>query len=168
MWPKDQLAEYRGTGQEAGPDRGSVGRTRLASITMPAAERYAAFARLATAHLCGVLGLTVGRIADLRLAVNEACGQFMQGPAPFVGLGGQVEPLELRFEQEPGALLITVRGPVSGEWPDRTGLGWLVMDALVADVRCEVGPTGGIGTIGFREPFTPEDPAGDVLWFAAS
>jgi hypothetical protein len=187
MWPKDQLAEHRGAGAgavESGARSGiggrrvegalpgeAVGRTRLAAITMPAAERYVAFARLATAHLCGVLGLTVGRIADLRLAVDEACGQFLQGPAPFIGIDGQaerLEQLELSFEREPGTLWITVRGPVPGRWPDRQSLGWLVLDALVADVRWEVAPSGGFGVIGFAEPIVPEDLAGDVLWFAAS
>ncbi|HWG25122.1 hypothetical protein [Actinospica sp.] len=159
MWPKDQLAEHRGTGTT-----GAVGGVRLAAITMPAAERYVAFARLATAHLCGVLGLTVSRVADLRLAVDEACGQFLLGPGSSVGSAGA---LELRFEREPEALRITVRGPIAGTWPDREGLGWLVLDALVADLGCEIEHGNRFGTLGFSEPLSPDEVSGDVWWFAA-
>lgn len=170
MWPKDQLAEHRGAGTGKGTGANAVpaeavlgrGRVRLATITMPAGERYVAFARLATGHLCGLLGLTLSRVADLRLAVGEACGQFL-------GTDG-AGMLELSFEREPDTLRITVRGPVAGEWPDRAGLGWLVLDALVGDLRWEL-PDGhggdAVGAIGFREPLAPDELPGDVLWLAA-
>lgn len=168
MWPKDQLAEHRGTGAGAGTEAVPVeavgGRVRLATITMPAKERYVAFARLATGHLCGVVGVAFSRVADLRLAVGEACGQFLQVSGALRGSDGMIE---LCFEREPGTLRITVRGPVAGDWPDRAGLGWLVLDALVADLRWEVPDGEGLGALGFSEPLPPDELSGDVLWFAA-
>lgn len=151
MWPKDQVAEHRSPLPAEAADR-----TCLATITMPAAERYVAFARLATAHLCGVLGLNVSRVGDLRLAVDEACGQFLRARGD----------LELRFEWEPEALHIAVRGPITAGWPDRGSLGWLVLDALAGDLCCEIG-TDGNGTVAFSEPLSPDEVYGDVLWFAA-
>jgi hypothetical protein len=143
-------------------DRVTVDQRCLAAITLPATERYVGFARLATAHLCGVVGLSVSRIADLRLVVDEACGQFLSGE------GSDESLLELRFERGPDSLRITVRGPVAGEWPDRESLGWLVLRALVSDLRHEFDPEDGVGTLSFDEPLSADGVSGDVLWFATS
>jgi hypothetical protein len=160
MWPKDQVAGLPGTapGQAAGPGR-------LAAITMPATDRHVAFARLATAHLCGAVGMTVSRVADLRLAVDEACKQFLDRDAPWADRGA---PLELRFDREPDALRITVRGPVADGWPDRGGLSWLILQTLIGDVRDEIVPGGGVGTLRFDEALPADGVPGDVLWFATS
>lgn len=157
MPPQDQLAEQRETAaaETAGP-------TPLAVMAMPATERYLAFARLATAHMCEVAGLSAGRVADLRLAVNEACGQFLYAAAG----GGSVGQLRLRFDLEPNALRITVGGPVTRGWPDRESLGWLVLRALVADLSHEA--AGGFGTLVFAEPLSDDAASGDELWLAAS
>jgi anti-sigma regulatory factor (Ser/Thr protein kinase) len=135
---------------------------------MPAATRYVSFARLATAHLCGVVGLSVGRIADLRLVVDEACGQFMHGNAAFLDPETPEVPLELRFERRTDRLRITVRGPIPTGWPDYESLGWLVLEALVGDVDYEVEPEDGVGTLSFDEPLSADGVPGDVLWFATS
>jgi len=158
MWPQDQLAEHRGSA----PDE-AVAATSLAAITMPATERYVAFARLATAHLCEVTGLSAGRVADLRLAVNEACGQFLHGAAPAGDPAGR---LRLRFDLNPETLRITVSGPIARGWPDRESLGWVVLGALVADLRHEAAD--GSGTLVFAEPLRAGHVSGgDDLWLAA-
>jgi hypothetical protein len=163
MRPKDRTAGHRGAGAAGAVDRGC-----LAVITMPAATRYVSFARLATAHLCGVVGLSVGRIADLRLVVDEACGQFMHGNAAFLDPETPEVPLELRFERRTDRLRITVRGPIPTGWPDYESLGWLVLEALVGDVDYEVEPEDGVGTLSFDEPLSADGVPGDVLWFATS
>lgn len=160
MWPKDQVAGQRGAGpaQAAGPGC-------LAAITMPATDRYVGFARLATAHLCGAVGMTVSRVADLRLAVDEACKQFLDRDLPSTDRGA---PLELRFDRGPDALRITVRGPVADGWPDRGGLSWLILQTLIGDVRDELVPGAGVGTLRFDEALPADGVPGDVLWSAAS
>ncbi len=163
MRPKDRAAGNRGAGAAGAVDRGC-----LAAITMPAATRHVSFARLATAHLCGVVGLSVGRIADLRLVVDEACGQFMQGSAAFVDPETPVVLVELRFERRTDRLRITVRGPIPTGWPDCESLGWLVLEALVGDVDYEAEPEDGVGTLSFDEPLSADGLPGDVLWFATS
>lgn len=187
MRPNEQdVAERRRRG--AGPAR-AAGGVRVAAITMPVTEAYVSLARLATAHVAGVLGMSVSRVSDLRLAVDEACGQFLFGPPPrfedfedevvedadgidvLVPLGDlalPLEPLELCFDQLPGKLRITVSGPVPAvAWPDRGGLGWLVLDALVSDIRSELGPQDGVGTLTIIEPLSADDASRDALWFAA-
>src|SRR5258707_2207025 len=151
MRPKDRTAGHRGAGAAEAVDRGC-----LAAITMPAATRYVSFARLATSHLCGLVGLSVGRIADLRLFVDEACGQFMQGNAAFSDPETPDVPLELWFERATDRLRITVRGPIPMGWPDSDSLGWLVIEALVGEVDYEVEPEDGIGTLSFVEPLSAD------------
>jgi len=174
MRPKDQdVADNRGSGP-AGSDPagapdvtgvpGAAAGVCLAAITMPASEAYVSFARTATAHVGGALGLSVGRIADLRLAVDEACGQFLQGPPP---VRGAAVPLQLRFDRRPETLRITVCGPVGSDWPDRESLSWLVLDALVAEVRCGTGPGDGVGMLTFVERLSSEAASDDALSFAA-
>ena len=166
MRPNDQDVAERGRGGADSGGVGGVGLLRMAAITMPASEEYVSFARMATAHIAGALGLSVGRVEDLRLAVDEACGQFLQGSPRFIGAS---VPLELCFDYRPQALRITVRGPISSDWPDRESLGWLVLDALVTDVRWEIGSQdGGVGAVAFVERLSADDTSRDALWFAAS
>ena len=179
MRPNDQdVAERRRRG--VGPVV-AAGGLRVAAITMPVSEAYVSLARLATAHVVGALGLSVGRAADLRLAVDEACGQFLHGPAPLVDdddvVHVAVDPadpltsIELCFDRLPGRLRITVRGPIplvpAVAWPDREGLGWLVLEALVTDVRHEIEPRDGVGTLTIVEPLSTDGASRDALWFAA-
>jgi serine/threonine-protein kinase RsbW len=163
MRPKDRTAGHRGAGAAEAVDRGC-----LAAITMPAATGYVSFARLATAHLCGLVGLSIGRIADLRLVVDEACGQFMHGNAAFSDAETPDVPLALRFERRADRLRITVRGPIRIGWPDSESLGWLVIEALVGDVDYEVEPEDGVGTLSFDESLSADGLPGDILWFATS
>jgi serine/threonine-protein kinase RsbW len=176
MRPNDQdVAERRRRG--LGPAV-AAGGLRVAAITMPVSEAYVSLARLATAHVVGALGLSVGRAADLRLAVDEACGQFLHGPGPLFddddvvyAAADATTSIELCFDRLPGKLRITVCGPIplvpAISWPDRESLGWLVLEALVSDVRYEVEPRDGVGTLTIVEPLSADGASRDALWFAA-
>jgi hypothetical protein len=158
MRPKEQhLAEPL----DPGPSL-PAGGVRMATITMPAAEAYVSFARMATTQVGAALGLSAGRVADLRLAVDEACGQFLEAAVPDVEVAGS---LHLYFDRYPETLRVTVRGPISNGWPDREGLGWLVLVALASDVNDEAGPEPGIGTLTFVERLAPDDASREALWF---
>jgi serine/threonine-protein kinase RsbW len=172
MRPNDQdVAERRRRG--AGP---AVGGMRLAALTLPLSGAHVSLARLATAQVAGALNLSVGRVADLRLAVDEACGQFLLWPAPlFDGADADADavepldvPLEVCFDRLPGKLRITVSGPVpAAAWPDRESLGWLVLEAIVSDLRHAFGPRDGVGTLTIVEPLSTDEASRDALWFAA-
>jgi serine/threonine-protein kinase RsbW len=179
MRPNEQdVAERRRRG--VGPAM-VAGGLRVAAITMPVAEAYVSLARLATAHVAGTLGLSVGRVADLRLAVDEACGQFLHGTASLINdddvvyvaadAADAATSIELCFDRLPGKLRITVVGPIplvpAVSWPDRESLGWLVLDTLVADVRYEIEPGDGLGTLTLVEPLSTDEASRDALWFAA-
>jgi serine/threonine-protein kinase RsbW len=118
-------------------------RFRMAAVVMPADKDYLALARLATMHVAGLLGLSVGRVIDLRLAVNEACVLLLGAPVRVLdehrnghGAGAKSE-LELNFDRGPGQLRITVRGPAPSCRPDPEDIGWLVLRALVDEVHLD-------------------------------
>jgi serine/threonine-protein kinase RsbW len=143
------------------------GAFRLAALAVPADEDYLALARQTTMHVAGMLGLTIARLSDLRLAVNEACALLLgppasasapvatsgsgpaSAPAPASGSTAAVA-LELCFERRPGQLLVTVRGPAPVSRPDPGEMGWLMLQALVGEVRWET--SGGTATVTLVEP----------------
>src|SRR6185312_13231887 len=53
----------------------------LAELTIPAEADSLGLARLAALHVAGLLGVPVSRLAELRLAVNEACALLFHNPA---------------------------------------------------------------------------------------
>lgn len=115
---------------------------RMAEIAVPAHEDYLALARLAMMQVAGLLGLPVQRLTDLRLAVNEACALLLGGPAQGT--------LYLRFERCAGELRVTVRGPAPAARPEPEEIGWLMLRALLGDVRMET--VGGQATLTLVEP----------------
>jgi serine/threonine-protein kinase RsbW len=112
---------------------------RMTALAMPADKDYLTLARLATIHVAGLLGLPIGQVTDLRLAVNEACALLLSTPAEV--LAGQDASdegaLELSFDRCPGLLRVNVRGPAPAHWPEPEDIGWIVLQALVDDVRVE-------------------------------
>jgi serine/threonine-protein kinase RsbW len=106
---------------------------------MPADRDYLALARLAAMHVAGMLDLPIGRVGDLRLAVHEACALLLSAP-PKVPDGPNAtaeNALELSFDRCPGELRVDVRGPAPAHRPDPEDIGWLVLQALVDEVRLE-------------------------------
>ena len=114
---------------------------RMAALVMPADKDYLALARLAAMHVAGMLDLPVGRVGDLRLAVHEACALLLSAPAKVPDAAGQHaaagDALELSFDRCPGQLRVSVRGPAPAHRPDPEDIGWLVLQALVDEVRLE-------------------------------
>jgi hypothetical protein len=149
--PARPLAGVNGRrpGPQADPDPDGAPQ-RLARLAFPASQEYVALGRLAVLHVAASLGLSAERAADLRLAVAEGCGQFLPGQAPDGAARGHLDGhIEVRFEHVPGMLRITLRGPATEGWPDRDGLGWLVLSTLVGDLRCA--RHGGVGVLTFVE-----------------
>ena len=102
----------------------------MASLAVPADADYLAIARVTAMHVGALLGLPVGRIADLRLAVDEACSLLLRASA----VPGA---LELSFEQWLDELRVTVRGPAPVGGPEPDDVGWLMMRALVGEAHME-------------------------------
>ncbi|NLG67317.1 MAG: hypothetical protein GX536_06360 [Actinobacteria bacterium] len=108
------------------------------SVSVPPRAEFVAICRLALAGLGGSTGLDQEEVADLKLAVTEAC-------AHMIGTEEGDHPnLQVDFEVAPDRWTIEVRGgPESkdGKIPPRAfeadDLGLVVMRALVDEVTLE-------------------------------
>lgn len=121
-----------------GPDAGH----RIV-LEMPSAPEYVALSRLTIAALANRSRLDQEVVADLKLAVTEACSLFVS-PA-----GASEAPAEVRvaFEVSQDRWVISVSGPLSehglGGSGDQAGLALVVIEALADDVETRTeGPTG--------------------------
>lgn len=114
----------------------------LATLCFSAENDFLALARATAMHVAGLLDLSFGRAADLRLAVDEACALFLaeDGRIPVGGLA-------LVFADLGAHLRITVSGPVPRCAPDQAGFGWMLLRALVGETRWEVDEDVGILTL---------------------
>ena len=72
-------------------------------LALPARRNMMLVLRLTTAGVVARAGLTVDRMDDVKLAVEEAC-------SCLISEAGGPERLRLRFEEADGALRISVRG----------------------------------------------------------
>ena len=72
-------------------------------LSLPAKRSMMLVLRLTTAGVVARAGLTVDRMDDVKLAVEEAC-------SCLIGDSGGPELLRLRFAQECGQLRIAIRG----------------------------------------------------------
>jgi serine/threonine-protein kinase RsbW len=130
---------------------------RLALLSFAADKDHLALARMTAMHVAGLAGLPIGRVTDIRLAVDEACSLFLGGLAAAVG----AEPgamLTLRFDRLPDHLRIAVSGPEPARRPDGDDIGWLMLCALVGRPAWAV--RDGIGTLTMFEPLSPVAGAG--------
>jgi len=126
---------------------------RMAALSFPADKDYLALVRTTAMHVAGLLALPIGRVTDLRLAVDEACSLFV---APSGGTDSSAsEMLELRYDRYEDALHITVRGLAPANWPEREEIGWAMLRALVGEVRAE--DADGVGTLTLIEPLYAAD-----------
>jgi hypothetical protein len=122
---------------------------RLAVLSFAADKDHLALARMTAMHVAGLAGLPIGRVTDIRLAVDEACALFLSALH-----GARTDAmLTLRFDRLAQHLRISVSGPAPERSPDAEDLGWLMLCALVGPPHWEV--RDGIGTLTMTEPLSP-------------
>jgi hypothetical protein len=125
-----------------------AGTATLAVLTIPADKHYVAMARMTALHVAGIVGLPISRATDLRLAVDEACGLFLeQGRASFDGPAA----LTVTFTRHTDALQVAITGPApSRRLVNDDDLGWTLLCALGGEPRWEL--RDGTGTLTLTEP----------------
>jgi serine/threonine-protein kinase RsbW len=140
------------------------------SLTIPAKTEYLVVARLALAGLARAVPMDESALADLKLAVTEACGNAVRhahhAPSSVVRIGYAVDgdAIEITVEDEghgptpvvPDAM--PSPDSLAGDLPEG-GLGLALIDALVDEVEIR-GRDGGHGTLvrmrkGLAAPATP-------------
>jgi hypothetical protein len=125
---------------------------RMAELIVVAHTDYLSLARMSAMQVGALVGLPLPRVADLKLAVDEACSSFLRA-AP----GRELESVEvtgarlhLCYDRYPGSLHVVVRGPAPPMWPVQSELGWELLRAIVGEVRAEV--VDGVGILTLIEP----------------
>ena len=120
----------------------------VVELDVPAHPAYVAVVRTAAAGLAARADLTLDRIEDLRIAVDEACALLLhrrQGDDPHAGAGDPPivdavdDPAEgvtihCVFTVEEDALTVDISGPRVA-LPDPSAFAWAVLDALVDSLR---------------------------------
>jgi serine/threonine-protein kinase RsbW len=133
-----------------GPLGGVVSRETV-RLTMPARAEYLILARLALAGIAREVAMSEAVLADLKLAVTEACGNAVRHAYPAGG-GGEPGTVNVVYEIGADAIEITVEDegsgvafedlpadPLAEEDPAESGMGLAiiraVMDELVVKPR---------------------------------
>jgi serine/threonine-protein kinase RsbW len=105
-------------------------------VRLPAAPTHLPVLRTFTADLAARLDFNLDEVADLRMAVDEAC-------AGLVARAVKTTQLSCAFQLEPDALLVTaVARTTDGAPPARDTFGWRVLTALVDTVDTEADSEG--------------------------
>ena len=102
----------------------------VVELEVPASAAYIAVVRTAAAGLAARVDLTLDRIEDLRIAVDEACALLVAGTDD----GAATTTLRCVFVLEQPSLTVEVSGPRT-DLPDRTAFAWSVLSALVDGVE---------------------------------
>jgi len=134
----------------------------VVTLTMPARTEYLILARLALAGIARDVAIDETALADLKLAVTEACGNVARHAYPSdPGL------IHVRFEVDEGSIEIRVEDdgagaspsawsePSASRLPPEEGMGLAVIRAIVDDL--EIAKRDGVpGTIvRMRKRFPP-------------
>jgi len=123
----------------------------VVTLAIPARTEYLILARLALAGIAREVEIDQATLADLKLAVTEACGNAVQHAQP--GDPGMVtvrfmvsdDAIEIMVEDDgPGMEAAPIAAMTDGELSE-SGMGLAIIHALVD--RVEIGPgVGGRGT----------------------
>ncbi|WP_223297551.1 ATP-binding protein [Catenulispora acidiphila] len=112
-------------------------------IQVPADADYLPIIRSASAHVATKVGCTLSEVADLRLAVDEACGLLLRHTIrdrqSLTGAGDLV----CRFVLDEVALRVVLSRQARNAAPPQSDeFGWTILSALVDDILWRVdGPT---------------------------
>lgn len=123
----------------------------VVTLAMPAKADYLILARLALAGISRVVPIDPETLADLKLAVTEACANAVRH-----AYGDEGGTVRVRFEVEPGRLEVRVEDEGRGfdvarvdDWVpeelDEAGMGLSIIRAVVDELDVGSGP-GGRGT----------------------
>ncbi len=123
---------------------------RVVELIFPANSRYLVLARLSLAGIAPVARLTEDVLADLKLAVTEACANAVRHAYPEDEEGATVR---LRVTLDGSALVIEIvdegrgLGDVKTGHPEadlpEAGMGLSIMRAVVDELEIESPPAGG-------------------------
>lgn len=109
-------------------------------IQLPADADYLAVIRSACANVATKAGCTLPEVADLRLAVDEACGLLLRHTVRDEQAGGSgIGDLSCQFILDGATLrVILSRAARDAAPPQNDEFGWTILSALVDDLQWRV------------------------------
>ncbi len=128
----------------------------VVTLTVPARTEYLILVRLALAGIAREVPVDSSTLADLKLAVTEACGNAIRH-AESAGEGVvrvrytvDDDAIEIRVEDDgPGMPTVVPQGLPPVELSE-SGMGLAIIDALVDEVEIGAGPDGRGTTVRMR------------------
>ena len=102
----------------------------VVELAVPAHPAYVAVVRTAAAGLAARADLTLDRIEDLRIAVDEACALLLHHRSTEDSIEDDDASIRCLFTLEDDALTVDISGPLV-PLPDPSAFAWAVLDALV-------------------------------------
>ena len=103
-------------------------------IRVPADPDHLAVIRSASAHVAAKFGLTLPDVADLRLAVDEACGLLLRCTVPE-RRGDASGDIECRFLLDGPELRVVISRQAQNAAPPQSDeFGWTILGSLVDDI----------------------------------
>jgi serine/threonine-protein kinase RsbW len=102
----------------------------VVELEVPAHPAYVAVVRTAAAGLAARADLTLDRIEDLRIAVDEACALLLHHRSAEDAVDADDAAICCVFTLEDDALTVDISGPLV-PLPDPSAFAWAVLDALV-------------------------------------
>jgi serine/threonine-protein kinase RsbW len=133
----------------------------VVDLSVPASPAYVAVVRTATAGLAARVDITLDRIEDLRIAVDEACALLVRGPEHAEPHSAEV--LHCRFVLHEDSLTIEVRGPYA-PLPEHDSFAWSVLSALVDGLESGHGAGPDDEMVTVPDSPAPESAAPDGTW----
>ena len=128
--------------------------TDVVRLTMPARAEYLILARLALAGIAREVAMSADTLADLKLAVTEACGNAVRHAYPVDGADG-VGTVHVVYEVGPESIEITVEDegsgvtlealpadPLADDDPAESGMGLAIIRAVTDELVVEDRPRG--------------------------
>lgn len=122
-------------------------------VRVPADPDYLAVIRSASAHVAMKFGCTLSEVADLRLAVDEACGLLLRHTVRDRRVDGAGD-LDCRFVLDGPALRVVLSRQARDAAPPQSDeFGWTILGALVDDIAWRVeGPIVRVEIVKRRPP----------------
>ncbi len=128
----------------------------VVTLAIPARTEYLILARLALAGIAREALIDQSTLADLKLAVTEACGNAVRHANPAadgvvrVRYSVEGDAIEIRVEDDgPGMPAPLARDPAALELSE-SGMGLAIIDALVDEVEIGTGADGRGTTVRMR------------------
>jgi anti-sigma regulatory factor (Ser/Thr protein kinase) len=126
--------------------------TSQLTLRLPARPEYLMFSRLVLTGLSRAIEVDAETLADLKLAVSEACSYAIRTGGEGSGT------LSIRYELRDGEVAVEVEAELAARSapPDEDNLGegdlgLAIITALVEELEVEHGPEGQVSRVSFRK-----------------